>query len=101
MLHLISEKAAGTNLQEFNEQQLRLVNLFWKDLPHCDIFNCFTPNLLHQLHKGVFKDYVVNWAMQAVNGGDDEIDEHFWSMSLHPDLWHFSLVFLLVLLIHK
>ena len=89
-LHLISEKAAGTNLQEFKEQQLRLVDPFWKDLPHCDIFDCFTPDLLHQLHKGVFKDHVVNWATQAVNGGDDEIDERFRSMSLHPDLRHFK-----------
>lgn len=89
-LNLISKKASGANPQGFNEQQLRLVDPFWKDLPYCNIFDCFTPDLLHQLHKGVFKDHVANWATQTINGGNDKIDECYRSMSLHPDLRHFK-----------
>ena len=89
-LDFIMEKAAGENPKEFHDQQLRLVDPFWKDLPFCDIYDCFTPDLLHQLHKGMFKDHIVNWATQAINGGENEVDERFRSMSLHPDLRHFK-----------
>lgn len=88
-LEALSNKANGIS-DDFNDQNLRLIDPFWKDLPHCDIFSCITPDLLHQLHKGLFKDHIVNWATECVLGGQEEVDERFRSMSLHTDIRHFK-----------
>ncbi|KAF8873161.1 hypothetical protein BD779DRAFT_1452149, partial [Infundibulicybe gibba] len=87
-MHLLNEMASGLRTAEFSTHGLRPVNPFWKDLPHCNIFNAFTPDLLHQLHKGVFKDHIVNWATQA-SGSEEEIDRRFRAMTSHPTLRHF------------
>jgi len=89
-LNAINDKANGLPSEEFTDQNLRLIDPFWQDLPHCDIFSCITPYLLHQLHKGLFKDHIVTWATESVTGGPEEIDKHFRSMSLHPDVRHFK-----------
>ena len=49
-----------------------------------------TPDLLHQLHKGVFKDHIVSWGTQAINGDTAEIDRRFRTMTPHPSLRHFK-----------
>lgn len=89
-LEALSNKVDGILRDEFKDQNLRLIDPFWKDLPHCNIFSCMTPDLLHQLHKGLFKDHIVNWATGCVSGGQEEVDERFRSMSLHTDIRHFK-----------
>ncbi|KAF8986147.1 hypothetical protein BDQ17DRAFT_1393693 [Cyathus striatus] len=95
MLMNLLDKAARKDCPDFVDQNLRLINPFWKDfLPICDIFQCITPDILHQLHKGVFKDHVVNWAIKSMDGSQaeniKEIDDRFKVMMTHPTLQHFK-----------
>ncbi|KAF8808461.1 hypothetical protein BYT27DRAFT_7255574 [Phlegmacium glaucopus] len=80
----------GENPPEFDNHSLRAVNPFWADLPHCNIFTSITPDILHQLHKGVFKNHISSWATEATEGGEGEVDQRFQSMSPHPTLRHFK-----------
>ncbi|KAF7344345.1 hypothetical protein MSAN_01915500 [Mycena sanguinolenta] len=91
-VRIISEQAHGTRPPEFIAQNLRPIVPFWADLPHCDIFTCFTPDLLHELHNGVFGDHLVSWCSNAFpdGTGETEIDSRFRAMTPHSSLRHFK-----------
>ncbi|QRV84442.1 hypothetical protein RhiJN_12458 [Ceratobasidium sp. AG-Ba] len=66
---------------------------FWVDLPHTNIFSCLTPDILHQLHKGVFKDHLMAWCLALVKHADgsmDNVDYRYKAMPKHSGLRHFS-----------
>jgi hypothetical protein len=68
--------------KERQEQGLHLVAPFWAKLPHMDIFGCFTPDLLHQVHKGIFKSHLFKWCLAIA--GEAEVDSRFMWMTSHP-----------------
>lgn len=88
--NILREASKGNKLPQFDQWGLRRIIPFWLDLPHCDIFSCITPDILHQLHKGVFKDHLVSWSTACAQGGAPEIDRRFRAMSTHPQLRHFK-----------
>lgn len=61
---------------------------FWWNLPHQNIFHCFTPDILHQLHKGNFKDHLVKWCLKHVP--EKVIDQRFKAMTPFTGLKHFA-----------
>lgn len=99
-LSILKAQANGENPPEFVEFNMRAVKPFWADLPHTDIFSCITPDLLHQVHKGVFKEHLAKWATLAIRlpsseadsepAQKREMDARYQAMPLHHTLRHFA-----------
>ncbi|KZO92004.1 hypothetical protein CALVIDRAFT_547112 [Calocera viscosa TUFC12733] len=61
---------------------------FWADLSLCDISSSITPDLLHEIHKGLFGDHLLAWIAEIA--GADDIDWRYKIMPPHDDVIHFS-----------
>lgn len=59
---------------------------FWEDIEHVDIGMCLTPDLLHQLYKGMF-EHARDWVEDLL--GTKEFNQRFKAMPPAQDLRHF------------
>ncbi|KAI0070403.1 hypothetical protein K474DRAFT_1741360 [Panus rudis PR-1116 ss-1] len=89
-LNLLNKhKAEEADDEELDAKGLRPVyEPFWKDLPHCNIYETISPDILHQLHKGLFKDHLMSWITAIV--GKEKIDRRFMAMAQMPGLRFFK-----------
>lgn len=78
-----------TALEQAHSEGLQVVkDPFWADLPFANIFMAFPPDILHHLHKGIFKDHFFTWCQTMM--GEREMDKCYMSMPSHPSLRHFK-----------
>ncbi|KAI0083765.1 hypothetical protein BDY19DRAFT_899724 [Irpex rosettiformis] len=87
-LDLLSSHARGDTIDTLPHGLRTVYEPFWDNLPFCDIFSSITPDILHQLHKGVFKDHLVSWITAIVS--EEELDRRFKAMADVPGLRHFK-----------
>jgi hypothetical protein len=88
-LNILRAKQDGAQPQRFKLEGLTAVfNPFWEKLPHANIFACITPDILHQLHIGLFKNHLLKWCAAFI--GVTEFDEQFCCMSEYPGLKYFK-----------
>jgi hypothetical protein len=84
-------------LRAFHEHddlgELRQLNLkpwwpWWADIPYVNLSACITPDLLHQLHQGIFKTHILQWLAKIV--GPKTLDERFIAMPKAEGMTHFG-----------
>jgi hypothetical protein len=84
---LATYKETGLPNHRFKKLGLRPIWPFWASLPHVSVYSTFTPDVLHQLHKGIFKDHLVKWSVAIL--GKAEVDKRFQRIPDHPGIRKF------------
>ncbi|KAG8729734.1 hypothetical protein FRC10_003485, partial [Ceratobasidium sp. 414] len=78
----------NTGSAKFNRLGLWDVPPFWEQHPYVDVGCLLTPDLLHQLHKGVLKDHLTKWVAHII--GKQTMDERHTTMPEYHGMRHFK-----------
>ncbi|KAG9124361.1 hypothetical protein FRC07_011919 [Ceratobasidium sp. 392] len=79
---------ATLDLGELKERGLKPWWPFWAKLPHTEFAGCITPDLLHQIHKGMFKSHLVKWVTRIL--GAKTVDKRMSAMTRASGMRHFN-----------
>jgi hypothetical protein len=76
------------DLKELDRLGLKRWWPFWAHLPYVNFAPCITPDLLHQIYKGIFKNHLVKWITQVA--GKTKLDHQFAAMMRMQGMQHFK-----------
>jgi hypothetical protein len=75
-------------LGELRELHLKPWWPWWADIPYVNLSACITPDLLHQLHQGIFKSHILEWLAKIIS--PKVVDERFMAMPRAEGMTHFG-----------
>ena len=87
-LEAIRDMREGIPSRRAEREGIKPVQPFWEHLPHTNVFTCITPDLLHQIHRGVFKDHVQKWS--SALAGIEETNRRYKAMPPYQGLRYFK-----------
>ncbi|KAG9074442.1 hypothetical protein FRC06_010691, partial [Ceratobasidium sp. 370] len=76
------------HLGELEELKLKPWWPWWAGLPYTNFHAAIAPDLLHQLHQGLFKSHIMPWAFKIMKDG--VADRRFMAMSKAEGMRHFK-----------
>ncbi|QRV72348.1 plasma membrane ATPase 4 [Ceratobasidium sp. AG-Ba] len=88
IIDAINEHRFARGSAWFERFGLYEVDPFWEKLPYVDLSCFLTPDLLHQMHKGVIKDHLTKWITHII--GKQVVDDRHSSMPEYHGMRHFK-----------
>ncbi|QRW12422.1 hypothetical protein RhiLY_11421 [Ceratobasidium sp. AG-Ba] len=82
------ERRTDKGARRFERQGLLPIRPFWTDHEEIELGSFITPDLLHQVHKGVMKDHLIKWVTTHL--GKPVLDERYVSMPDCQGMRHFK-----------
>jgi hypothetical protein len=73
MLEVLNNYKRTKNMVQLKQSGLKPWWPLWADLLYVHFLNCITPDLLHQLHKGLFKTHLLDLVDKLMDEGKMDV----------------------------